>query len=173
MAERLGDILLTAGLISEEDLAAALAHQVEHGGRLGEILADFGVVSRLEVVRSLSIQLGIPAFGPEQLAVEDEALRALGLEFCTDHFVAPIRRPDGTHRLAMSEPVDDDLYDHAKALVPELSGRAVALPADILAALASRLGRAEALETLSRSLPAAEDVEILSDSGRQYEFQED
>jgi type II secretory ATPase GspE/PulE/Tfp pilus assembly ATPase PilB-like protein len=173
MAERLGDILLRAGLMDQEDLEAALAHQVEHGGRLGEILADMGAVSYLEITRALATQLGIPSLGPEQLAVDDEALRALTLDFCTDQLVAPVRRPDTTLRLAMAEPLDDQLYERALAAVPGLTGRAVALGADILAALASRLGRAEALETLSRSLPGVASVEILGDCRRTYDFQED
>ncbi len=173
MAERLGDILLKAGLVGEDDLQAALDHQVQHGGRLGEILADMGAVSYLEISRALAKQLAIPSLGPEQLAVDDDALRSLSLDFCTDNLVAPVRRPDGALRLAMAEPLDDTLYNRARDAVPALSGRAVSLGADILASLASRLGRAEALETLSRSLPPTEHVDILGDFGRDYEFQED
>lgn len=172
MAERLGDILLRAGLMDEEDLEAALAHQAQHGGRLGEILAEMGAVSYLEITRALATQLGIPSLGPEQLAVDDEGLRALTLDFCTDHLVAPVRRPDASLRLAMAEPLDEQLYEQAIAAVPALSGRAIALGTDVLAALASRLGRAEALETLSRSLPGAS-VEILGDCRRPCDVQED
>jgi hypothetical protein len=47
------------GLISETELAAALAAQEENGKLLGEILVDSGVVSRIAIARVLALQWGV------------------------------------------------------------------------------------------------------------------
>lgn len=161
MAELLGEILVASGLLSEEDLALALTRQEAAGGRLGEVLSDLGLVSRIEVSRALATQLGAPALAAGQLAVDDGALARLTLDFCTGSVVAPVRRGNGELRLAMAEPVDDELYARALERVPELAGRAVALAPDILAALATRLPRSAALDVLSGFLPSRRMVELI------------
>jgi hypothetical protein len=48
---QLGAVLLEAGLLSEQDLAAALAEQQRSGRRLGEILVTRGLVSKAVLAR--------------------------------------------------------------------------------------------------------------------------
>ena len=43
---RLGDLLIRVKLVSEEDVARALAHQIEHGGRLGDNLVAIGAITK-------------------------------------------------------------------------------------------------------------------------------
>jgi energy-coupling factor transporter ATP-binding protein EcfA2 len=43
---RLGDLLIRVNLVNEEDVAKALARQVEHGGRLGDNLVAIGAIER-------------------------------------------------------------------------------------------------------------------------------
>ncbi|EHQ88061.1 glycosyltransferase family 2 protein [Desulfosporosinus youngiae] len=50
---RLGDILVQKGLISEEKLKKALNHQKTYGGRLGNILIDFGWIEE-SVIKEVS-----------------------------------------------------------------------------------------------------------------------
>ena len=58
--KRLGDILLSRELITEEQLTQALRLQKESNQRLGEILIEKGWVSEADVLRALSAQLSIP-----------------------------------------------------------------------------------------------------------------
>ncbi|MHB8075000.1 glycosyltransferase family 2 protein [Desulfosporosinus fructosivorans] len=46
---RLGDILVQKGLLTKEKLKRALSYQKTHGGRLGNILIDFGWVEETEI----------------------------------------------------------------------------------------------------------------------------
>lgn len=52
----LGQLLLRQKLISEEQLAQAIAHQKETGKRLGEILANWNVLSQEHIQRALKKQ---------------------------------------------------------------------------------------------------------------------
>jgi hypothetical protein len=46
---RLGDLLIRANLITEEDVQKALARQREHGGRLGDSLVAIGAISQQDL----------------------------------------------------------------------------------------------------------------------------
>ena len=55
----LGRIMVSKGLLSEEQLEHALAHQTETGRRLGETLVELGYVSRSALTRALAAQYGL------------------------------------------------------------------------------------------------------------------
>jgi len=57
---RLGELLVQAGKLTERDLERALSVQQELGGLLGSVLARLGLVSELDIARTLAPQLGVP-----------------------------------------------------------------------------------------------------------------
>ena len=59
-AARLGEHLIERGLITQEQLGAALAHQEASGGRIGRALVEVGAISSATLVQALSIRLGTP-----------------------------------------------------------------------------------------------------------------
>jgi serine/threonine protein kinase/CheY-like chemotaxis protein len=64
---RLGELLLSAGKISEAELQDMLERQRREGGKLGEQMVAEGLVSDEDVVAALSEQLGIPFIAEHQL----------------------------------------------------------------------------------------------------------
>ncbi|MCB0828199.1 MAG: glycosyltransferase [Solirubrobacterales bacterium] len=60
LAPQLGDMLASRGLVTEEQLSAALAEQERTGDRVGEILVHGGAVEELALLRVLSEQLDLP-----------------------------------------------------------------------------------------------------------------
>ena len=57
--KRLGDLLLSVGLINEEQLNHALQLQKETKERLGTLLIDRGVITEKQLIEALQMQLGI------------------------------------------------------------------------------------------------------------------
>ena len=55
--ERLGQLLLRKGLITVEDLEKALKRQKASGRRLGQIIADLGLLGRDEITGALRLQV--------------------------------------------------------------------------------------------------------------------
>ncbi|HVC88854.1 MAG TPA: hypothetical protein VNC40_15715 [Gaiellaceae bacterium] len=53
---RLGDIFVERGLISKEQLQDALEHQRETGAKLGEVLVDLGLVTRVALAGVITEQ---------------------------------------------------------------------------------------------------------------------
>jgi hypothetical protein len=52
----IGALFVRSGLVTEEQLDEALAHQHEHGGKLGEILVEMGLVTRVALAGVLARQ---------------------------------------------------------------------------------------------------------------------
>ena len=61
---RLGEQLENAGLITPEVLSNALKGAKEAGMKLGEYLVSAGIVSEADIVKAISDQLNIPIFTP-------------------------------------------------------------------------------------------------------------
>ncbi len=66
-APMLGQMLVSAGKLSERDLERALVAQREMGGLLGEVLVRLGLVAEMDVVTALCEQLSL-TFVPKEFA---------------------------------------------------------------------------------------------------------
>ncbi len=108
--DKLGQILIKAGLITEEQLAKALEVQRGTKKRVGEVLVEIGLATEVDVATALSRQLGIPyasassgllhpkkGEGLEQLISEDVA-RA--------HLVLPLSKTLNSLTVACVNPLD-------------------------------------------------------------------
>lgn len=104
--ERLGALLAKAGLITQEQLDAALETQKRTGQMLGMVLLEEGLVSGQDVVRALEAQLGLPAVYSLQGLVLTEAARLLSRSFAQAHCCIPLRVEGGTLTVAMANPLD-------------------------------------------------------------------
>jgi serine/threonine protein kinase/CheY-like chemotaxis protein len=75
----LGELLLSAGKISEPQLQGMLERQRREGGKLGEHLVAEGLVTDEDVVSAIGEQLGIPFIAEHQLRVLPVPLPLLSL----------------------------------------------------------------------------------------------
>ncbi len=66
-ATPIGELLINKGLITEKDLAQALAMQAEVGGLLGQALQRLGAVTEEALLEALSEQLDLPVAAPHLL----------------------------------------------------------------------------------------------------------
>lgn len=60
LGKKLGEILISDGAISEEQLREALDFQKKEGGLLGEVLVKLGYVEERDIVQALTVQCGFP-----------------------------------------------------------------------------------------------------------------
>lgn len=103
---RLGEILLSRGLLSADELDRALELQKERGDKLGRILVDLGFVAQRDVLQALAGQLDIAIAalqGPPPVTPETERLPA---RFLRQARAVPLRIEDSTLILAMADPLD-------------------------------------------------------------------
>ncbi len=104
---KLGALLVSSGLITQEQLDEALARQRADGGRLGEVLVREGTVSEQDLVTALAGQMRIGVADPGQMSPEAKAMGLLPRDFIVRHRLMPLRVDDnGNLVLAMTNPLD-------------------------------------------------------------------
>lgn len=106
MAKRIGETLVSLGVITEAQLNDALARQQAQGGRLGAVLTDLGLVTQEQITNALAEGLGMT---PVNLAGRRADLDVLGLvpmEVALKRKLVPLERAGQTLRVAMADPTD-------------------------------------------------------------------
>jgi predicted Ser/Thr protein kinase len=105
--QRLGTVLIEAGLLAPKQLEKGLAAQQAQGGLLGQILIDMGFVEEEDVIATVAGQLGIPVVEPDRMETDAGLARTLDRAVAVDRLCLPLRRNgDGELILAMADPLD-------------------------------------------------------------------
>jgi type IV pilus assembly protein PilB len=109
--KKLGELLLSEGLIDEIQLSSAIGHQRNWGGKLGSTLIELGFISEDEIARALERQLRQNCLSDKDLVPEEEAMKVLSGQECLDKDVMPLRIEGSVLVLAMSNPYDLTVID--------------------------------------------------------------
>ncbi len=104
--ERLGELLLSAGLITEEQLQEALKVQSNTHQRLGEILIQLDYVNEADLMNLLSEQLGIPTIDLEHYVIEPQTISLISQWLAETYKVIPLFKLGDTLNVAMVDPQD-------------------------------------------------------------------
>ncbi len=111
---RIGDILVAAGAITEEQLQEALDYQKENGGKLGGVLVEMGFISNEMLITLLTQQFGIDYISLKGAKIEDNVIRMVPDSMVTKYKVLPIEiDPNNPNvlKVAMADPNDINALD--------------------------------------------------------------
>src|SRR5271169_5551063 len=92
----IGDLLVTMGHISKQQLADALDLQKESGTKLGQILVAMGVITEEEILKALSIKFVIPMVDLKRTEVSETVIKMVSLTMVRRFSVMPISRSGNT-----------------------------------------------------------------------------
>jgi type IV pilus assembly protein PilB len=113
-AERLGRLLQTAGLITEEQVQKALLEQKKGGGRLGSTLVKLGFIAEDKLLQFLSRQYGIPSVDVSNLAIDEAIIKLVPTDVVQKYHVVPVKRSGAVLSVAMVDPTDMFAIDDIK-----------------------------------------------------------
>ncbi len=106
---RIGDVLVAAGAITEEQLQEGLAKQKETGRKLGNALVDLGFISNDMLITVLTTQLGIDYIELKGVKIEEKVIHMVPENMVTKYQAIPIEiDPDNPNilKVAMADPMD-------------------------------------------------------------------
>ncbi|MDR3588882.1 MAG: ATPase, T2SS/T4P/T4SS family [Negativicutes bacterium] len=103
---RLGELLVSAGLLTDEQLNKALGTQRKSGERLGKTLVNLGFVSEENILQTLERQLGIERVNLSQYPIDREAALLIPGVLAERHQVLPIAKAGRRLVLAASDPTN-------------------------------------------------------------------
>ena len=104
--DRIGELLVREGLITQDQLAKALADARSNGHRIGYSLITLGFVSEAELTRMLARQYRVPAIDLDRVKVDPRIIKLVPAELALKHLVLPLRRVGRMLTVAMANPAD-------------------------------------------------------------------
>ena len=114
MAAKLGQILIAAGVITEEHLKEALALQKKSSGRLGTNLVKLGHVTEDKLVTFLSKQYGVSAINLADYKIDTSVLKLVPADMAKKYMMMPVARVGATLTVAMADPSNVFAVDDIK-----------------------------------------------------------
>jgi type IV pilus assembly protein PilB len=114
MVSKLGRVLVSAGLLTEEHLEKALEVQKKEGSRLGSILMKLGYVNETDLLKALSKQYHVPTIELGNLEIDPAVIRLISSDIVQKYQVIPVRRKGTVITLAMVDPSNVFAIDDIK-----------------------------------------------------------
>lgn len=145
--KRIGDLLVEAGILTEEKLMKALEIQKEKKQKLGILLVEEGFVDEMQIAYTLHKQMGLDIVELSKYNVSPDILklvpdstvlkRACMIPFEFDPFDSQYLR------VAMSDPLDIISIDDLQVITGMMISPVIATSSDIMSAIDKYYGNAE------------------------------
>lgn len=132
----LGQILLEYSSLTPQQLDEALVVQRERGVKLGEALVSLRFVRSEDVLKALSIQVGIPyvsEINPEEIPTD--LVSQIPINYAKRNEIIPLRREDGAILVAMADPVNHSALDDLHLIYDQPTRPVIASSQQILDAI--------------------------------------
>ncbi len=114
--KRLGEILLEAGLLSNDQLTKSLAEQKKTNLKLGQYLTRQGIISERQIMDLVSQQLKIDQYSSKKYPVDLNMAQLLPVEVAQKYQVAPLQKKGYLLTIAMVDPMDIAALDKVEVL---------------------------------------------------------
>lgn len=114
MAAKLGQLLITSSIISEEQLKQALNVQKKEGGRLGTNLVKLGFITEEKLVAFLSKQYAVPAINLSEYKIDPSILKLVPADMAKKYLILPVARVGATLTITMADPSNVFAIDDVK-----------------------------------------------------------
>jgi len=149
---RLGEILISAQLITNEQLQKALEEQKKKGGQLGDILVRLGMIKESDMIEALGKQLNIPYVSLDQGLLKPDTQQDLDKlvpeGFAREHCLIPLSRHMNSLTVAFADPLDLVVQDNLRRITKCEINPVIASRKDIEQALDEFYGKRDLLREI-------------------------
>lgn len=114
MAIKLGQLLVSKELITEDQLTQAIDAQKKDGGRIGSNLIKIGVLTEEDLVQFLSQQYGVPSVNLATMEIDSSMIKFIPFDVAHKYQIFPISKNGATLKLAMTDPSNVFAIDDVK-----------------------------------------------------------
>jgi type IV pilus assembly protein PilB len=103
--KKIGECLIQAGLITEEDLGTALTEHKRTGERLGVVLVRMNLATEKQIAKALAFQLGFPYINLAENPPDPTAVVLIPKEVALKRVCVAVRLEKNLLTVAMSDPL--------------------------------------------------------------------
>lgn len=164
---RLGELLIAAGTITEEELNRGLALQKGTKERLGTVLIKNGIITEDNLIEALQMQLGIEFIDLTKVNIPIEMAQAVPKNIAKQYQVVPVKIVKGELYLAMSDPLNFYAIEEVRKAVRKKVVPMVATLSAVehaIQVLYGNEGAAKAIEEMKREAATGNEVTVQADS---------
>src|ERR1700727_804697 len=152
---RLGHVLVSRGVVTETQVAAALKAQAGSGKRLGEVLVDIGALDDRGLAEALAEFFGMPVTDLRLDTPEPSALALVPADVARENLAVPLHLDDDGLHVAVAQPSDD-----LRFLLADVSGQSVRLSVAPMTDIRWAIDRSyQAIDSVGKLVQAFESVE--------------
>ncbi|MDN4501934.1 ATPase, T2SS/T4P/T4SS family [Alteromonadaceae bacterium BrNp21-10] len=149
---RLGDLLVHENVINDEQLQQALSAQKNSGRKLGTTLIDLGLVSEHNLLAFLAQQLNVPMMDIGAIRLEADTVNLIPEMQARRYRALAIEETDGHIVVGMSDPADLAALDALAATLPKPIKVAVVKESQLLEAFDNHYRRTEEIASFAQEL---------------------
>ncbi|MGK2935754.1 MAG: GspE/PulE family protein [Gemmatimonadaceae bacterium] len=113
-SERIGDLLVSEGLITQEQLTRAVQEQQQNGTRIGYNLIKLGFVKETDLTRLLARRYRMPAVDLKDFEVDLKVAKLVPPELSIKHQLLALKREGRTLTVAVTDPSQLGVLDDLK-----------------------------------------------------------
>ncbi|OEH91451.1 GspE/PulE family protein [Bacillus solimangrovi] len=157
--KRLGDLLIGANIISEEQLQQALQEKSE-GQKLGDVLLQMGFITEQQLVEVLEFQLGIPHVSLYRYPFDPNLTNLVPKSFAKRNLIVPLKKEGEKLYVAMADPMDFYSIDDLRLSTGFQIETAIATKDDILRAITKYYEIDESMKEIMSTYDKTEEGEV-------------
>ncbi len=156
--KRLGDLLVEAGLITQDQLQLTLKEKSETQ-KLGDALLQQGFITEQQLIEVLEFQLGIPHISLFRYPFDPKLTSLVPKEFAKRNLLIPLKKDGDKLFIAMTDPMDFYAIDDLRLTTGFQIETAIATKDDILRAITKYYDIDDSMDELLSEIKVGQPVE--------------
>ncbi len=110
-SRRIGEILYKKGLVDKTSLSKAVKTAMKTKRRTGDVLIEMGVVTEDDIAMALAKQFNMGYVNIDDVEISESATKLVPEDIIKKHLVIPLGEENGRLKLIISNPLDLDTLD--------------------------------------------------------------
>jgi type IV pilus assembly protein PilB len=143
---RFGELLLSSGKVTPQQIQEGLALQQEEGGRLGTCLVRLSYLKEEELMDLLSQHFGVPSVDLLQTEIDPGVIKVIPADIARKYTILPVSKAGATLTLAMIDPTNVFAMDDVKFMTGYRVEPVVASERALRAEIEEHYGSTHAIE---------------------------
>lgn len=160
---KIGDILVEKGLVTNEQVATALALQKTNKRKLGIILVGLGYLTEEEIIQTLSEKFDYEVIDCSELVLDENLMNLLPKRMAEKEVIIPVELDGKRLKIAVSDPLNLGAVDDLKFRTGLRIDIVLATETSIMAAVERNYGKSEQIWNLIKEIPTHSEIEFLKE----------
>ncbi|MFH1355436.1 MAG: hypothetical protein ABIH19_04745, partial [Candidatus Omnitrophota bacterium] len=133
--QKIGDILLAKGIITQEVLDKALEYSKQYARSITQYLLHYGHVEESELAECLCVQFGIPYLPLMSYDISQKVIDLVPVDLVEKYWLIPVDRQGETLMVVMIDPLDEEAIQEVGKAAGLKVIPFVGIPSEVMSAL--------------------------------------